>query len=398
MTNQKTNIVYPDYNNSIINLISTIMNVYGVKSEYPPLKQINIDKLGKKKNIILMIFDGLGYELLKSYSSNASSFMYDHLLDHITSVFPPTTTAAITSLMTCESPLEHGALGWTLYFKEYSKYIDILPGIDDITGKSLNSKHYKIMQIMGINNLFNIIHKENPDISLDKIMPEYLINSDYSEQISYPAKVIPYSSIKNLFRVVSDRTLNDNNEKKLIIAYSTNPDGLEHKNGTDSIEVANFIYKIDEYIKELCNNLRNTDTSLLITADHGLINVNKYYYTNEITELYDCMIMPTFPEPRFLTFHLKKHKISKFETIIDKYRDKFLVLNRKEFMESGLLGRGKQHKKIDDFIGDYVAISISDTAMKTIFQQKGKEKNEFKAHHSGLTREEMLVPLIEIDI
>ncbi len=374
------------------------MNVYGIKSEYTPLKQINVDKLRRKKNIILMIFDGLGYELLKGYSSNTSSFMYDHLLDHITSVFPPTTTAAITSLMTCKSPLEHGALGWTLYFKEYSKYIDILPCIDDITGELLNSEQYKIMQTMGINNFFNIIHKENPDISLNKIMPEYLINSNYSRQISYPANVIPYSSTEKLFKVVLDRISNDNNEKKLIITYSTNPDGLEHINGTDSIEVANYIYKIDKYIKELCNNLRNTDTSLLITADHGLINVNKYYYTNEITELYDCMIMPTFPEPRFLTFHLKKHKISKFEKIIDKYRDKFLVLNRKEFIESGLLGRGEQHKKIDDFIGDYIAISISDIAMKTIFQQNGKEKNEFKAHHSGLTREEMLVPLIEIDL
>ena len=55
------------------------------------------------------------------------------------------------------------------------------------------------------------------------------------------------------------------------------------------------------------------------------------------------------------------------------------------------------HPKIDDFIGDYIAIAISDSAMKSIYMQNGKWKKEFKAHHAGLTEDEMLVPLFKID-
>jgi len=63
-----------------------------------------------------------------------------------------------------------------------------------------------------------------------------------------------------------------------------------------------------------------------------------------------------------------------------------------------LLGFGKRHPKIDDFIGDYVAIAISDAAMKSIFLQNGKNEHELKAHHCGLTKDEMLVPLFRINV
>ena len=35
------NIIYPDYKNSIVNLVSTILATYDVKTDHPPLKQLD---------------------------------------------------------------------------------------------------------------------------------------------------------------------------------------------------------------------------------------------------------------------------------------------------------------------------------------------------------------------
>ena len=47
-----------------------------------------------------------------------------------------------------------------------------------------------------------------------------------------------------------------------------------------------------------------------------------------------------------------------------------------------------KHQYLDSFIGDYIAISTSN---KMIQLKKGEP---FKAHHAGLTKEELEVPII----
>ena len=42
----------------------------------------------------------------------------------LTSVYPCTTVAAMTSYRSGISPNEHGWLGWTLYFKETNRIVD----------------------------------------------------------------------------------------------------------------------------------------------------------------------------------------------------------------------------------------------------------------------------------
>jgi len=63
-----------------------------------------------------------------------------------------------------------------------------------------------------------------------------------------------------------------------------------------------------------------------------------------------------------------------------------------------MLGKGEPHRKISDFIGDYVAIAKSSSVFKMKYNQGIRKSFEFKAHHAGITSEEMYVPLIEIDL
>ena len=61
----KKDILFPDYNHSILNLITSILKYYKVSTQYNTLEKI--DQLLEKqyKNIVLVILDGMGENILR---------------------------------------------------------------------------------------------------------------------------------------------------------------------------------------------------------------------------------------------------------------------------------------------------------------------------------------------
>ena len=79
-----------------------------------------------------------------------------------------------------------------------------------------------------------------------------------------------------------------------------------------------------------------------------------------------------------------------FEALFNKYYGKYFVLMDKQTaLDNDLFGEGKSNKKAVDFIGDYIAPSISKYALYA-----SKEMNKpqlFKGHHAGMTKNELLI-------
>jgi len=107
-------MIYPDYTNSIVNLTSSVLKAFDANSLYSPLEEL--DDLKKYKNIIFINLDGLGFEYLQKYGQN--SYLNQHCLKKLTSVFPSTTAAATTTLETGTAPQQHGLTGWFMYLKD----------------------------------------------------------------------------------------------------------------------------------------------------------------------------------------------------------------------------------------------------------------------------------------
>ena len=62
-----------------------------------------------------------------------------------------------------------------------------------------------------------------------------------------------------------------------------------------------------------------------------------------------------------------------------------------------MLGFGNKHKKVDDFIGNYISLSIRGASFKLgTYISKEKIPDVWKSAHCGLSSEEMEVPLIVI--
>lgn len=61
----KQDILFPDYNHSILNLITSILKYYKVSTQYNTLEKIDQFLEKQYKNIVLVILDGMGENILR---------------------------------------------------------------------------------------------------------------------------------------------------------------------------------------------------------------------------------------------------------------------------------------------------------------------------------------------
>jgi len=122
-----TTLTLPDYaGGSIVNLMASIASALGVAHwPYAPLRLLDVVRLGRRRNILLLVVDGLGYRYL--CDAHPRSTLRQYLQGSMTSVFPSTTATAITALMTGLAPRQHGLTGWHIYFEEIGAVGAVLP-------------------------------------------------------------------------------------------------------------------------------------------------------------------------------------------------------------------------------------------------------------------------------
>ena len=367
-------MLFPDFNNNnIVSLSNSLLKHYGIEPFHPTLGVLDKALARDKKNIIFMILDGLGENILKTHLKE-QSFLRQHHIDTISSVFPPTTAAATTSFHSGLYPIEHGWLGWMPYFKDINRVVEIFLNRDYYTGEKLGQP--KLADLLPYKTIYKYITKHNPAVKYHQVFPDFVPGG---------AK-----SFAEMCAQISDIVAKDDSPK-LISAYWTDPDSTMHDYGVSSSEARGVLSDIDKHLQKLSQNL--TDTLLIISADHGQVDV-EYISLNDYPELDDCLQLPPSLEGRCVSFFIRDDKkeffSQRFQELFGEY---FILLSKQNFLQSGLLGKGANHAMVDDFIGDFVAIGIKNKCIS--YQQlSGIKHTPLIGNHAGLTAEEMNVPLI----
>ena len=378
-------IILPNYEHCILNLITSILKNYNVETKHKSLESMDNILNNKYKNVVFIILDGMGEHILEKVSP--AGYFRKKEIDCITSVYPSTTTAALTTYYSGKPPYETGWIAWSQYFKEYGRDIDMLSHRESYTSRDLKNARINVFDTtVKYKSVFEQIEEALPNIKAYEITPSY---SDKRAKRSIRA-----DSIDEI--IMNIETLCKNPDEKFILAYCDNPDGLLHKFGTDSEEVKEFIENIERKIEDMCKNLTE-DTVVIISADHGHKDINKAYSILDYPEIQKCLISLPSLESRVVTFWVKEDMKEEFVKNFNKnFENDFWLMTKEEFLEKNMLGFGKKHPKIDDFIGNYIALSISDSIIKLeTYLTEGKKIK--KSTHCGLTKEEMEVPVIIIN-
>lgn len=365
-------ITYPNYDRSILSIASSVLNHFGIKDcKHKTLTEF--DKLLEKdyKNIIVMLFDGLGTSTLK-YHLKENDFLRKHHVTDISSVFPSTTVAATTSIMSGYSPAECGWLGWDLYFEEIGENVSVFRNTLQRNGEPAAK--------------FNVATRYIPYKDIFKRIEE--VNGRRSAYCVSPFSKYHSKSVEDICKTV--KRLSRKRKKKYIYTYWYQPDKAMHGHGVTSKEAHEQILYINREIEKLCGKLKNS--LVIITADHGLCD-SKTKYLEDYPQLTGLLKFPPSVEPRALSFFVKDGETEKFRTEFNKiFGDSFRLMTKKEVFEENLLGHGIPHSKTADFIGDFFAVALDETS---IDYKRGKF--EFVGVHAGLTEEEMTVPFIAIE-
>ncbi|MEM3873167.1 MAG: alkaline phosphatase family protein, partial [Nitrososphaeria archaeon] len=124
-------LIMPDYNNlCLVNLHSLIGRFFGIENlSYSKMYIEDLPDFTNINKIVLFIIDGLGYNFLNNHLNKTSILIRnvrEWFLTPITSTFPSTTSTALTSLFTAQTPIEHGIIGYTMYLKSLGLIVDML--------------------------------------------------------------------------------------------------------------------------------------------------------------------------------------------------------------------------------------------------------------------------------
>lgn len=380
----------PNYKDgSIVNLMSSIKKAFGGRSLYQPLKNFDIADISKK-NIVLIIVDGLGYEYLLKYGKE--SFLYKNLRGKITSVLPSTTASAMTSFATGVAPNQHALTGWFMYLKELGIVASILPFESRAGNFKLEEGKIRYTDIYNEKSFF-----EDLKVNSISIKHKDYVNSECSLLTTKGSKRIPFSNLSGFFKQINS-SLDINKSRKFIFAYWAKFDSICHRKGTDSKEAKKHFEMLDKKIASLAKSLKNKNTSIIITADHGLIDTkekSRIIKLENHLKFVETLSMPLSGEPRFVYCYAKPSKTKQFENYVQtKFKDACSMHKSSGLIKKNYFGLFEANEKLKDRVGDYILIMKENYIMKDLVF--GEDRNIFIGNHGGTSKEEMFVPLIII--
>ena len=364
-----------DYDHSIIAVSSSILKHYDVDSGYKSLAVLDKLLAQDYQNVILMIIDGMGSEIIKQ-NLPEDSFLRRHKVADLSSVFPPTTAAATTAYHSGLPPYVSGWMGWMEYIPEYDKIIELFNDIEYYSGKPTNQQ--KLAEgVLKYETIYEKIIKVHPEVEFHKIFPAFDPNG--------------VKSFDELCARIKTETKASSN-KKVFAAYWTEPDHSIHETGVFSSKVKNILKDIDAKLEDLDQSLE--DTLIIISADHGAINV-KEIWMNDYPDVCALMKRPPALEARFKTFYIKEGCQEKFKSLFEKYFGQdFILYTKQEFLQSGIIGSGKIHPIVEQSLGDFITIGTTDKDLRSTTGER--EDKHMVADHAGFSPTEMTIPLIII--
>lgn len=377
-------IIFPNYEHSILNTINSILKYYKVDTKYNGLPELDEKLKHKYKNIVLVLLDGMGEHVLKNISSDG--FFVNNEITKVTSVCPSTTTAAITTYYSGKPPIETGWIAMSQYFKEYGRALEMLRRVDSYTHEPIKNASKDVFDLIKYVPIYDQIEKASPNVKAYEINPGFC-DSRSKRNLNADSLDVMCDYIKSICY---------NQDQNFIFAYSDKPDTILHKYGCNSNEAKEFVLDAQNHIEKLCDDLKESNTLIIVTADHGHKDIEKVYNIVDMDEIQDCIYMPPSLESRAVTFWVKEDKKEKFVQYFENnLKDEFMLFTREEFLAKNFLGYGEKHKKIDDFLGNYIAMSI-DGAILKLGTNISKPKADKKSTHCGFTKNEMEVPVIVI--
>ena len=374
----------PDYaGGGLVNLMASIVAGRGGAPRHAPLALLPPEKISPFRNLVLLIIDGLGDGYL--LRRGAGGELARRRRGAITSVFPPTTAAAITTSYTACTPLEHGLTGWYTFFGGAGCVSAALPFKSRGDDLSLRRRGFTPERAFVQPPLFG-------SLPLRSIVVTYkdIIDSDYNVRHCAGAERYAYETLDGLVLEI-EKTIKSGPEQKFIYAYWPWYDTYSHRYGSESPQAFAELEKIDAAFGRLLARLAGTDTLLVATADHGFVDSAPEESLELPALLASQLRFPLCGERRVAYCYVQSEK-DFLRQAKEHFGDRADVRPSRALVEEGWFGPGAAHPDFAERIGDVALVMRERYTIKD--WTPGEARYLHIGNHGGVSEDEMMIPLI----
>ena len=374
----------PDYSGgSLVNLMASIVASRGGEAHHRPLRDLDAEKLRAARNVILVIVDGLGDNYM--LRRGAGGELARRRRASLTSVFPSTTASAITTSYTGRTPLEHGLTGWFTYFGEAGCVSAALPFRSRGDHLSLTRRGVNAEQIYIARSIFEAL----PVCSV-VVTYKDIIDSEYNVRHTRGAERVAYETLDELVSHI-EAAVKSSDERKFVYAYWPLYDMISHRFGAESAQAFAEFEKIDGAFGRLVARLAGTHSTIIVTADHGFIDVAPEETFELPPSLASMLRFPLCGERRVAYCHV--HDASAFSAKAQDWLDgRADIVPSATLVEQGWFGPGTPHPRLAERIGDVAIVMRERYTLKD--WTPGESRHLHIGNHGGTSEDEMLIPLI----
>lgn len=385
---------WPDYRGgSLLNLIASLSTeLGGPQTDIAGLYQPWLAGIGRHRHVVLILIDGLGSRQLAELGPH--SHLHRHQLTTLTSVFPATTAAAITSLMTGQSSASHGLVGWHLYSDSGSnapaEIVAPLPLTVRHPADSASTPQQLAERLLVCPPLLPQFGRR-----VQIMQPHYIADSPYSLHHAGSAHRRSYRSIDEAFKLLA-LSLQTASAPCFHYLYLPQLDSLMHRHGTQNGAVRALFAQIDQGFSSLAAIAEQTDCALLATADHGFVDTPRQRQISldeAFPALYTMLAQPLSGERRAVFCHLRPGLQERFISLAQQQIGHACwVIESTQLLAGGAFGPGAQHPQLAQRIGEVCLLAKDDWSIRDTLPQE--KPLYLPGQHGGVTAAEMTVPLI----
>lgn len=400
--------VMPSYDGwGIANIPATVAGLFGgdLPAACPPLQQeLWSGWADSLQRIVLVVVDALGYLQLRAAMASDEGLVFHELAEAgclfpLTSTFPSTTNAVLTTLWSGFSPAAHGVLAYELYLRElgvaastlffwpvYHRQRDVLSswGLDAQTFVPVPSLARQLSQYGVMTRLF-----------LSKAYVDSMLSRIHTRDARHTYGFVGMADMwLGLQRVIDEHP----HEKLLLAAYWDTLDAITHQYGTDneawSVELRSLSMMMKHAFLDRLTPAQRKGTLLLLLADHGGLSTPRRAAVrlSRHAPLRDALSLPPVGENRAVFLHARGDTLAALRQYVEaELGSAFVVLSREQVLSSGLLGPGPVYEETPHRLGDLVCLARRDH----YFARDDHQLMQL-GRHGGLSAQEMLVPLLGV--
>jgi len=379
----------PDYGGgSIVNLVASVVEACGGERRHPPCRDLAPAQLAEARHVMLLVVDGMGLNVLERHAADGA--LRAHLRAPMTSVFPPTTASAMTSLLTGLTPAEHALTGWFTYFREIGCVAAPLPFRPRFGGGRLSAAGVEAGRLFHAPGAFDAVPRR-----FHALLPGRLAESDYTRAHAARAERHGFDSLAGLFEAAAERLRAAGRERTFVYAYWPDLDALCHEHGAASETVGAHLGAIDAAFARFLAVARETGTAVVATADHGFVDTDaeSRIELDDHPELAGTLLLPLCGEPRAAFCYVRAAARERFEGVV---RARLGALcdpvPSAALVERGLFGPGPAHPRLAERIGDWTLLMKGRAVIRD--RVPGERAFVHVGVHGGTSEEELMVPLV----